>query len=187
MLVGLAAAPAVAAQGLGLGARMSMIRNDVDADTGATRFTGGHIRVKMSPKTAIELALDLHSETNEERTERIREYPVQASLLLFPVRAAIAPYLLGGGGWYTTRIDTLADEETVSTESSRKFGWHGGFGAELRFGRHAAAHADYRYTFLDFGDDDETGSAAAAGDEGVSRFLPSHKGSMWTAGLTVYF
>jgi hypothetical protein len=103
------------------------------------------------------------------------------------VRAAIAPYLLGGGGWYTTRIDTLADEETVSTESSRKFGWHGGFGAELRFGRHAAAHADYRYTFLDFGDDEETGSAAAAGDEGVSRFLPSHKGSMWTAGLTVYF
>ncbi|MGH9372429.1 MAG: hypothetical protein ACRD15_12935, partial [Vicinamibacterales bacterium] len=95
----------------------------------------------------------------------------------------------GGGGWYTTQVDTLEDEEVVSSESTRTFGWHGGFGAELRFGRHAAAHADYRYTFLRFGDDVTEGEGAAqAGEEtGGSRFLPSYKGSMWTAGLTVYF
>lgn len=176
------------AQSFGLGARMSMIRGDVEADTDAVRFTGGHIRAKMSPRTAIEVALDLHSETNEEGTERVREYPLQASLMLFPLRSAFAPYLIGGGGWYTTRVEVLEDDEAVSSESTRKFGWHGGFGAELRFGRHAAAHADYRYTFLRFGaEETENGVAGAAGESGVSRFLPSYKGSMWTAGLTIYF
>ena len=136
----------------------------------------------MSPRTAVEVALDLHSETNEALTRRIREYPIQASLLLFPIRAPFAPYVLGGGGWYTTRVETLVNRETVDSESSRKFGWHAGFGAELRLGRHAGAHADYRYTFLRFGDDDDD-----VRDEGFSRFLPSYEGSMWTAGLTVYF
>ena len=160
-----------------------MVRTDVDAATSAQRFMGGHIRAGISPKTAVELALDLHSETNEALTRRIREYPIQASLLVFPIKATFAPYVLGGGGWYTTKFETLVGDETVASESERKFGWHAGFGAELRLGRHAGAHADYRYTFLRFGgDDDDT-----IRDEGFSRFLPSYQGSMWTAGLTVYF
>jgi opacity protein-like surface antigen len=185
-----AAMPAGAtAQSFGLGARMSLVRSDVEADTDAQRFTGGHIRAKLSPRTAIEAALDLRSETNDQETARVRQYPLQASLLLFPLRTAIAPYVLGGGGWYTTRFETLEDDETVASESTRKFGWHAGFGGELRLGSHAAAHADYRYTFLQFGDDDsdEGRAARAVGESGVSRFLPSYRGSMWTAGLTVYF
>jgi hypothetical protein len=155
----------------------------VDADTSAQRFTGGQIRARVSPRTAIEVALDIHTETNEALTERVRQLPLQASLLLFPVRAPFAPYALGGGGWYTTRVETLLDNESVASESSRKFGWHAGFGAELRLGAHAAAHADYRYTFLKFGDDETDGEA----ETGISRFLPSYQGSMWTAGLTFYF
>lgn len=178
-------------EAFGIGARMSMIRGDVETDADAQRFTGGHIRARVSPRTAVELALDRRVETNEAGTERFRTYPLQASLLLFPLRGPIAPYVLGGGGWYTQRIDTLENDERVATESSRTFGWHGGFGAELRLGRHAAAHADYRYTHLRFGDDDEDGSPAASaaedGESGIRRFLPSYRGSMWTAGLTVYF
>jgi opacity protein-like surface antigen len=170
-------------QSFGIGARMSMIRGDVDADTSAQRFTGGQIRARVSPRTAIEVALDIHTETNEALTERVRQLPLQASLLLFPVRAPFAPYALGGGGWYSTRVETLLDNETVASESSRKFGWHAGFGAELRLGAHAGAHADYRYTFLKFGDDETDGE----GETGISRFLPSYQGSMWTAGLTFYF
>lgn len=176
-----------AGQSFGLGARMSMIRADVDSETGGERFTGGHLRAWMSPRTAFELALDRRTETSDDGTERVRDTPLQASLLLTPVKAAIAPYLLGGGGWYTTRVETLQDQRVVSSRSAREFGWHGGFGAELRFGRHAAAHADYRYTFLDFGDDEGgDGPGAESGDEG-SRFLPSYRGSMWTAGFTLYF
>jgi opacity protein-like surface antigen len=188
-LVILTAASPAWAQAFGLGARLSMVRGDADADTGAERFTGGHIRARLSPRTAIEAALELRTETNAELTERVRQYPVQASLLLFPVRAPVAPYVLGGGGWYTTRVETLEDDEVVASESTRKFGWHAGFGAELRLGRHAAAHADYRYTYLRFGDDEADGTSAAGAKEDtlVSRFLPSYQGSMWTAGLTVYF
>ena len=112
----------------------------------------------------------------------MRQYPVQASLLLYPARGAVAPYFLGGAGWYTNRIDTLDGDETVSTESSRDFGWHGGFGLELRFGRHFATHGDYRYTNLSFGDDDDE-----EGGGGLTQILPSYQGSMWTVGLTVYF
>jgi opacity protein-like surface antigen len=168
---------------------MSMIRGDVEADTSAERFTGGHIRARLSPRTAIELALDRRTETNDAGTERVRESPLQASLLLFPIRSVFAPYVLGGGGWYTNRVETIENNKAVSSISTRKFGWHGGFGAELRLGRHAGAHADYRYTFLRFGDDEtETAPAARAdGESGLSRFLPSYGGSMWTAGLTIYF
>jgi opacity protein-like surface antigen len=173
----------------GIGGRFAMVRGDVDRDTSAQRFTGGQIRARMSPRTAVEVALDVRTDTNDASTERVRQLPLQASLLLFPVRAPFAPYALGGGGWYTTRVETLAGGETLASESSRKFGWHGGFGAELRLGRHAAAHADYRYTFLDFGDEELAPgtSAPAQKESGLSRFLPSYKGSMWTAGLTLYF
>ena len=170
-------------QSFGLGGRLSMVRTDVDADTEAERFMGGHIRARLSPRTAVELSVDLRTTTNEALTERIRQYPVQASLLLYPLRTAFSPYLLGGGGWYTTRLETLVDDEAISTQSNREFGWHGGFGAELRLGSHAGAHADYRYTHLAYGDDDDDG-----GDEGaLGKLMPSYRGSMWTAGLTIYF
>jgi hypothetical protein len=183
--------PALAsAQGeaFGLGARMSMIRADSSADVSAERFTGGHVRARISPRSALEVALDVRTQTSEDHTQRIRQYPLQASLLLFPFRSSFAPYVLGGGGWYNERIEQLEDDKAVSSAKTRDFGWHGGFGAELRLGRHAGAHADYRYTFLRFGEDDSAaGTAAADGESGFSRFVPSHKGSMWTAGFTLYF
>ena len=179
------AAPAAAqGQSFGIGGRISFIRADVD-DEGAEsqRFFGGQIRARVSPRSALELSLDRHTETNLTETVRVRQMPIQASLLLYPVRSVFSPYALGGGGWYSTRVDLLAGDETLTSETTREFGWHAGFGAELRMGPHAALHGDYRYTFLDFGDDDEEDD-----EEGLlTRFLPSHRGSMWTAGLTFYF
>ena len=81
------------------------------------------------------------------------------------------------------RFETLAGDETLASETIRDFGWHAGFGAELRMGNHAGLHGDYRYTFLDFGGnaDDDDGKGL------IGRLLPAYKGSMWTAGFTVYF
>jgi opacity protein-like surface antigen len=176
----------------GIGGRLAMVRTDVDVDTDSTRFTGGHIRAHMSPRTAFEVSLDLHSETDLTGTARLREYPLQASLLVYPVNTRLAPYVLGGGGWYTRRLETLdADEDVIESVQTRDFGWHAGFGAEVKLGRHAGIHADYRYTFLDFGSDDEVDGAASASERNsvplVGGLLPSYKGSMWTVGLTVYF
>jgi opacity protein-like surface antigen len=184
VLVAVLAMPDPAAaqgQSFGIGGRFAFVRRDVDVDQDSQRFTGGHIRARLSPRTAFELSLDVHTETNELETARVREYPIQASLLLFPVRSTFSPYVLGGAGWYSQKFETLAGDETIASETVRDFGWHAGFGAELRLGAHAGIHADYRYTFLDFGDDDDE-------DEGVvGRFLPGYKGSMWTTGLTIYF
>jgi hypothetical protein len=46
------------------------------------------------------------------------------------------------------------DEADVETT---EFGWHAGAGLEVFAGRHFGIHGDYRYTFLDFGKDDDEG------------------------------
>jgi hypothetical protein len=171
---------AAQATAFGLGARVAMIRSDAHSNVDPLRFTGGQMRARISPRTGLELSLDVRTQSNEALTERVRDVPVQASLLLFPVRGAFSPYVLGGPGWYSHRVQSLVGGDVADSETTRKFGWHGGFGAELRLGNHAGIHGDYRYTFLHFGsDDDDTKSG--------SRFLPNYDGSMWTAGLTVYF
>jgi hypothetical protein len=163
----------------GLGARLSMVRSDAHSDADALRFIGGQIRARLSPKTGVELSIDKRTQSNEALTARVREMPIQASLLLFPIAGSFSPYILGGGGWYSRRIETLLNDDVLASETTRDFGWHAGLGAELRLGRHAGIHADYRYTFLHFGGDEDTILG--------QRFLPSYTGSMWTAGLTVYF
>ncbi len=195
MCVTVPALPAQA-QGIGIGGRFSMMRGDVQSDTAAERFTGGQVRAWLSTRTAVELSLDLRSQSNESLTERVRDYPLQASFLLAPVRSTLSPYVLGGMGWYTHRVEQLAGDETVESTTTRRVGSHAGFGAEVRMGKHAALHADYRYTFLRFGDADpiESDTIAGAiarshlsGSDPGQRFLPSYEGSMWTAGLTIYF
>jgi opacity protein-like surface antigen len=178
-------APAAAqGQSFGIGGRISFIRADVDdEETDSQRFFGGQIRARVSPRSTLELSLDLHTETDPAETVRVRQLPIQASLLLYPVRSVLSPYVLGGAGWYSTRVEVLAGDETLTSETTREFGWHGGFGAELRMGSHAGLHGDYRYTFLDFGDDDDEEEDGGL----LTRFLPSNRGSMWTVGLTLYF
>jgi opacity protein-like surface antigen len=170
-----------AAQGLGVGGRMSLVRGDVQADTSAERFFGGQVRLPLSPRTTLEVSLDRRSDSNDALTERVVETPIQGSLLLYPVRSVLSPYLLGGVGWYSQRVEQLSAGVMTTSESSRRFGYHAGLGAEIKLGRHVGVHADYRYTFLKFGSDDD--------DEGslTSRFKPSYEGSMWTAGMTLYF
>jgi hypothetical protein len=174
----------------GLGGRYSFVNADVDTESKSQRFTGGQLRARVTPRTAVELAIDIRTATNEALTERVRAYPLQASLLLFPSRGAFSPFVLGGVGWYSERVETLVEKKVVNSDTTRKFGSHAGFGAEIRLGRHAGMHADYRYTFLRFGDDDEETAAPAAArlfGVGLPGFLPSYDGSMWTAGLTIYF
>ncbi len=185
----LALASPSAAQGFGIGARLSMVKSDqvIDSSDGATRFTGGQIRLRGADKVGFEVALDRRSEKFELVNERVIDTPIQASMLLYPVNGAFSPYLLGGPGWYSHKVESL-DATGPESVSTRKFGWHAGFGAELLMGRHAGLHADYRYTFLKFGDDDkETGANAQENHSFVNSLLPSHNGSMWTAGLTIYF
>jgi opacity protein-like surface antigen len=197
-LVFFSAAPCVA-QSFGIGARLAMVKSETDSgieeDSDSVRFTGLQVRLRTSPRTGIEVSIDRHSEEFDTLDQRVREYPLQASLLLYPVKAPFAPYILGGPGWYTTKVDSLSDED-AETVSTRKFGWHAGFGAELALGKHAGIHADYRYTFLKWGDDEDEESdltsaksrnALPGRNSLLGSVLPHHEGSMWTAGVTIYF
>jgi opacity protein-like surface antigen len=182
-LAGLLVTTPAAAQGFGVGARLAWIRSDVDIDADSVRFIGGQIRMGLSQRMGVELSLDRHSESFELLNQKVKETPIQASLLLKLAGGGFQPYLLGGPGWYKRSVSPIegpADDLEVSTT---EFGWHAGGGVELRAGRHFGIHGDYRYTFLDFNDDDDE----EIGGGFVGRLLPGYKGSMWTVGATVYF
>ena len=163
----------------GIGGRIAMIKTDAQSEEDAVRFLGGQIRARTSPRTALELSLDMRTDSNESETVKVRDMPVQASLLLYPAAGSFSPYVLGGAGWYYHRVQILAGDDVLVSDSTREFGWHAGFGAELRAGRHLGVHGDYRYTFLDWKSEEE--------DPEGNRFLPNYRGSMLTVGLTLYF
>jgi opacity protein-like surface antigen len=174
------------AQSLGLGPRMSFVRGDLPSSTSSTRLLGGTLRMRSSKHMVFEAALDYRSEFSEDRTTRVRQTPVQASLLVFPVRATFSPYLLGGIGVYSQSTDTLGPAGVVlGTSVERKTGWHLGLGAELFVARHAALFADYRWRFVKFGAPDPEGEPINI--PGLKRLELSHRGSMWTSGMAFYF
>jgi hypothetical protein len=174
----LAAAEPVSAQGFGIGARVAWVTSDSDLDVDSVRFVGGQMRM-LSERVGLEVSIDRHSESFDLLNQKVTETPIQASLLLRLSSGSISPFLLGGPGWYRRSVEAIDGSDISANET--EFGWHAGGGLEIRAGRHVGIHGDYRYTFLDFGDDDEE-------DEGFIRgLLPGHRGSMWTLGATVYF
>jgi hypothetical protein len=181
-----------AAQSLGIGPRFSVVRGDLLTNTPSSRIVGGTLRMVTGSHTVLEAAMDYRSYLNEAGTERVRERPVQGSLLLFLVRSGFSPYVGGGIGLYSQTHDTLGANGLVTASTTeKKVGWHLGAGAEIRLARHAALFADYRFRFVKFG-------AAEPGSEPISipgsSFIPalnnvklSHQGSMWTSGVAFYF
>jgi hypothetical protein len=185
MLIALAAvvgpaAPA-RAQGFGVGMRMAWVTSDVLVEVDKIRFIGGQIRLG-SGRVGLEVAIDRRSETLEAFNQKIVEMPIQTSLILRMARGKIAPFLLVGPGWYRRHVEAVDGPDL--TVSTTEFGWHAGGGLEVRPARHIGIHGDYRYTFLDFNNDDDIGGIVG----GVfGKLLPGHKGSMWTLGASFYF
>ena len=176
----LVATSPASAQGFGLGGRFAWVTRDVDVEDDRVRFYGGQMRL-LSRRWGFEVSLDRRSESFELLDQEVTETPIQASVLLRLGSARATPFLLGGPGWYKREVKALDGPED-SGVSATEFGWHAGGGLEVLISRHFGIHGDYRYTFLDFGDDEE--------DEGegfIGGLLPGHRGSMWTLGATFYF
>jgi opacity protein-like surface antigen len=173
----LACAAPVSAQGFGIGGRFAWDTRDSEIEDDTVRFFGGQLRI-LSQRVGVELSLDRRSESFELLNQKVTETPIQASFLLRLAGGAVSPFVLGGPGWYRRTVEPIdgPDDESVS---ETEFGWHAGVGLEVLPNRHFGIHGDYRYTFLDFGDDDDDGF--------IGSLLPGHKGSMWTLGATIYF
>jgi Outer membrane protein beta-barrel domain len=175
-----------AAQALGIGPRFSFVRGDVTSDVPSATFAGGTLRMRSSRHMSIELALDYKSYLAPDASQRIRQLPFQASLLVYPVRGVLSPYLLGGFGVYSEMTDDLTLAGVVTqTTTTRRMGWHFGGGAELFLARHAALFADYRFRFVRLGQSDPGAQAITL--PGLSSLHLSHQGSMWTSGMAFYF
>lgn len=168
----------VGAQGLGVGARIAWVHPDTDVDVDAVRYFGGQVRL-LGPRLGLEVALDHHSEEFEALNQKVTEIPIQISLMLRG-SGRVSPFLLGGPGWYRRKVETLGSSSDL-TVSTTEFGWHAGVGLEVLASKHFGVHGDYRYTFLDFHDNNSGGII------GIGKLLPGHRGSMWTLGATVYF
>jgi hypothetical protein len=199
-------APDARAQAFGIGARMVSVSGPEspaldNSDSSRTRLWGGYLRFHPIGSLGIEAAMDYQSTTNVAGTARIRNMPIQISAMLLPIKKTFAPYVLGGIGWYKHRLEVLDNGFTTATAYSTDFGYHTGLGAQVKFGSHAAIFVDYRYVWVDTnginGIAGAIKSAAAstpagglvtsiAGDGSESSSI-SRGGSMWTAGLTIYF
>ncbi len=182
-----------AAQSFGIGPTLSLVRGDLSTNTPTSRLFGGSMRMVTGHHTEIEVSMDYRSYLDASGTRRTREVPLQASLLLFPVRAAFAPYVGGGIGVYSQINDVLGVNNTVtSSTTDRKIGWHLGAGAEVRVTRHAAFFADYRFRFVKFGAPADSTSQpllipGSSVIPGLDKVQLSHQGSMWTTGVAFYF
>jgi hypothetical protein len=180
------------AQGFGIGPRVTFVRGSEELPDSNRRFTGGAIRLGGG-RSALEVAMDFRSSEDGPLNEKIRDYPVQASLLLFPVRSTLAPYFLLGVGWYSqtvTRFIAPTGEFEATDETTREMGYHLGLGAEIRFHRRFGMYGDLRYTKLGFGRDDDD----LDGDQNVPGWIPgasllklSHEGSTFVWGANIYF
>jgi hypothetical protein len=178
----LTASPVLAqSSAFGIGPRLTFVRGG-DPAQDSQRFTGVAMRLGGG-KVALEVAMDFRSELAGDLTERIRDYPLQTSLLWFPVRSRFAPYVLGGLGWYSQRVEPLLPVQT-EPETTRKVGYHAGFGGELLFHRHFGLYGDYRYTFIRFGGED---ASAPINLPLINRLKMAHEGSMFTWGANFYF
>lgn len=174
------------AQSFGIGPRLSFVRGDLPTATPSSSFVGGTIRLVGSKHHAFEVSLETRTTYNELRTSKKQEIPIQASLLLFPVRAAVAPYLLGGFGIYRATLSNVdANGAVLSSTQTQETGFHLGGGLEILLTKHVGIYGDYRFRFVRFG-------AAAAGEQPINIPLVdsvnlSHRGSMWTSGMAFYF
>jgi opacity protein-like surface antigen len=177
----LLSAQSVSAQGFGVGGRVAWIKADTEADADTPRILGGQVRI-IGGRLGVEVSMDRRSDEFELLNEKVTETPIQASLLLRSGGRRVAPFLLGGPGWYRRQVQAIDDPERKTTTT--EFGWHAGAGLEILASRRFGIHGDYRYTFLG---DDEDGDGDD--DEGgfFGRFVPGHKASMWTLGATIYF
>ena len=119
------------------------------ADRG-TWFGGVQARLHFARFLAAEAAITFHSNHYEDGDVVVTQYPLQLTAFLYLIPTGpIRPYILGGVGWYYTRVDyrdTFAVLYRDRTEHI--FGEHLGFGGELMLSPRASVDVDARYIFL---------------------------------------
>ncbi|MDD5209121.1 MAG: porin family protein [Elusimicrobiales bacterium] len=100
---------------------------------------GAQVRYHLTRRWALEGSVDLRREKFS--GTKVSVVPIQLSVLVYlmPHGYRFAPYILAGGGWYYTQVDTPADS------SGFRFGPHAGAGVEFFRNSAWSFGGSYRY------------------------------------------
>jgi opacity protein-like surface antigen len=118
-----------------------------DADRG-TWFGGVQARLRLGV-FAAEASITFHQNHYEDGDVVVTQFPLQLTAFLYIIPVGpIRPYVLGGVGWYRTRIDYSGVFSAIPDDHQNIFGEHLGAGAEVFLGPRVSLNADVRYIFL---------------------------------------
>ncbi len=130
-------------QGFSFGPRGSYFKPK-DADSGSYS-AGVQARAHLTPVLGLEGSIDYRKDKYANDVS-VKTYPVQASLLAYLApHSPISPYLLGGTGWYFTRVSG----PSVETQTDNRFGLHAGGGLEAMLNESLSLDGSYRYIWLE--------------------------------------
>lgn len=146
-----------------------------DPKDGDSQWSGGlQARYYLNQALAIEGSADYRRQKYGDT--RVDYVPLQASLLAYLVQPKpVGFFLLGGVGWYYTRINPPSPAEHNTDD---RLGLHAGAGVEFRLADHWSLDGTYRYVWLD---SINTKNAALEDKE------LDDKGNMVTIGLNYIF
>jgi len=118
-----------------------------DADHG-TWFGGVQFRARFG-YFAAEASITLHVNSYENGDVTVTQFPLQLTAFLYIIpEGPIRPYILGGVGWYRTRISYTGAFSSIPDDHQNIFGEHLGAGAEIFLSPRVSVNADVRYIFL---------------------------------------
>jgi len=130
----------------GLGVRGGLYKS-TDADSYKV-YGGVQARWRVFPAMSLEGTFDYRSSESYPDNTKVTSYPILASALFYLIPGAkISPYLLGGLGWYYSKI-----EDSSGSSTTNKPGIHLGGGLDIPLSPDISFNADLRYYFLDYND-----------------------------------
>jgi opacity protein-like surface antigen len=111
----------------------------------ANWYGGAQVRLHPWHYFAIEGSADYRRNDFGSGT-RVHSYPVQVSALIYPLGTTrLAPFILGGGGWYYTSVNGPGGFDNTQN----RFGLHAGGGLQFFFNKHFSIDSTYRYIWLE--------------------------------------
>jgi opacity protein-like surface antigen len=116
-----------------------------DPDEASGKWYGG-AQVRLHPFRFLAFEGSADYRQNEFGDTRTHTYPVQVSALIYPFGTTrLAPFALGGGGWYYTTVKGPGNFE----DTQNRFGLHAGGGLQFFLNNHWSVDGTYRYIWLE--------------------------------------
>ena len=143
------------------------------SDGDANWYGGAQVRLHLFRFFAIEGSADYRK--NDFGGTTAHSYPVQVSGLIYPLGTTrLAPFILGGGGWYYTTVSGPGNFDNTQN----RFGAHVGGGLQFFFNKHFSIDSTYRYIWLE---------KIESKDQNIVDKKFSDNGHMVTIGVNFHF